>query len=125
MKTTTVLLIDHDAVNHILVSEALSNRNVQIVHVDNGREAINIFRYNPFFDLVISEMLLPDMDGFCVLRELRKLNPIIPVIAQSSYTSPDLKSRCLEEGFNYFIEKPSTLEIIADQVEAYKDYINI
>lgn len=125
MKTTSILLIDQDAVNHILVSEALSNRDVQIVHVDNGREAIDLFRYNPFFDIVITEMLLPDMDGFGVLREIRRLNPIVPVIAQSSYISPELKARCSEEGFNYFIEKPSTVEIIVDQVETYKDYVNI
>lgn len=125
MKTTSLLLIDHDAINHILISEALSNRNVQIVHADNGREAINLFRCNPFFDIVITEMLLADMDGFCVLREIRKLNPIVPVIAQSSYTSLELKKRCSEEGFNFFIEKPSTVEIIVDQLDAYKDYINI
>jgi CheY-like chemotaxis protein len=125
MKTTTILLIDQDAVNHILVSEALSGRDVQIVHVDNGREAIDLFQYNPFFDIVITEMLLPDMDGFGVLREIRKLNPIVPVIAQSAYISPELKARCSEEGFNYFIEKPSKVEVIVDQVDVYKDFVNI
>jgi CheY-like chemotaxis protein len=125
MKRSNVLVIDQDVVSHILVSEALTGREIEIVHAENGREAINLFKYNPFFDLVITEILLPDMDGFNVLKEIRKLNPIVPIIVQTAFTEADLKERCLNEGFNYFLEKPATVEIIVNNVEKYKDYVNI
>lgn len=125
MKQSSILVIDHDVVSHILVSEALSGRDIEIVHAENGREAINLFKYSPFFDLVITELLLPDMDGFNVLKELRKLNPIVPIIAQSTFAAADIKERCVKEGFNFFLEKPTSVDAIVDNVEKYKDYVNI
>jgi two-component system, chemotaxis family, CheB/CheR fusion protein len=124
-KPSSILLIDHDVVCHILVSEALKGRGVELVHADNGRGAVNLFKYNPFFDLVITELLLPDTNGFGVLAEIRKCNPIIPVIALTSCLGSDLKQRCLNEGFNYFLEKPLSVDTIISNVETYKDYINI
>jgi two-component system cell cycle response regulator DivK len=119
------MLIDVDKVSHILVAEVLSDKDIEIVHVQNGKDAINLFRHNPFFDLVIIELMLPDMDGFSVLKEIRKANPIVPVIAQTAEVRYNIENRCLREGFNYFIEKPTTLELFVDKVEKYIHYIHI
>jgi FOG: CheY-like receiver len=122
METRSILYIDYDKTSHILISNILFDKNIEILHAYNGMEAIDIFIQNPSLNLVITELMVPDMDGFNILKTIRKLNPLIPVIACSAYTMLDMNNRCLEEGFNCFIEKPITIEAFSNKVDVCLNY---
>jgi CheY-like chemotaxis protein len=101
-----ILYIDGDIASYILVSEILSDYNVEITHCRNGLNAIKLFRLYPLFDLVITEMRLPRADGFTILNEIHQIKPDIPVIAQTASVWGNMEKQCLEAGFNEFIPKP-------------------
>ena len=62
------------------------------------------------------------MDDFSFLKKIRKAKPIVPVFAQTSEIRYNTRNRRLHEGFNYFIEKPITIEWFVDKVEKYIHY---
>ena len=112
-----VIYVDGELESYILISEALFNRDVKIFYADKGRAAIELFRKNSSIDLVITELQLPDMDGFTLMDEVRKINPAIPVIALTSFKVSNLANWCLVDNFSYVIQKPFSLESIVPKVE--------
>lgn len=106
---TKILYIDNDVASYYLVSELLEGCNVEILHSRCGLHALQIFNELPYFDMVITELKLPGIDGFGVLKEIRKTNPNIPVIAQTANVVNNMKYTCLNAGFSEFIPKPIDL----------------
>ncbi|HAM97732.1 MAG TPA: hypothetical protein DCQ26_03905 [Marinilabiliales bacterium] len=100
-----ILYIDNDITSFILVSEILSEHNVEITHCRNGENAIKLFKLYPLFDLVITETKLPHADGFTILNAIRQIKPDIPIIAQTASVLDNMEKKCLEAGFNEFIFK--------------------
>ncbi|NJO91496.1 MAG: response regulator [Chloroflexia bacterium] len=79
-----ILYIDSDMASYILISEILRNCNVKITHCKCGTSAILLFKKYPSFDLVITEIKLPKANGFAILKAIRRVNPNIPVFAQTA-----------------------------------------
>ena len=103
---TKILYIDNDEASYFLVSELLEDCNVEIQHSRCGLRAVQIFNTNPLFDMVITELKLPEIDGFGVLKEIRKINPSVPIVAQTATVVNNTKFTCLNSGFNEYIQKP-------------------
>jgi CheY-like chemotaxis protein len=116
---TKILYIDNDEASYFLVSELLEGCNAKIVHVRCGSRAIQIFNTNPLFDMVITELKLPEIDGFGVLSEIRKINPNIPIIAQTATVVNNTKFNCLNCGFNEYIQKPIDFREFVSTVMKY------
>jgi CheY-like chemotaxis protein len=67
----------------------------------------------------LTELLLPNIDGFGVLKEIRRLNPYLPVVAQTANVMNNMKHTCLEAGFDDFIEKPINIELFTKEITKY------
>ncbi|NVO09034.1 MAG: response regulator [Bacteroidales bacterium] len=106
---TKILYIDNDVASYYLVSELLEGYDIEILHSRCGSLAVQLFNEFPYFDMVITELKLPGIDGFGVLNEIRKTNPNIPVIAQTANVVNNMKYTCLNAGFCEFIPKPIDL----------------
>lgn len=114
-----ILFIDNDIASYILVSELLADYNFEITHSKCGLYAVKLFKQNPLFDLVVTELKLPSLDGFGVLKEIRKIKPEIPVIVQTAHVINNMKYSCLAAGFNEFIDKPIDLKFFTCTVNKY------
>lgn len=101
-----VLFIDNDLASYYLVYELLSDYPFNLIHARCGCEGIFAFKSYPTIGLVISELKLPKLDGYEVLKQIRKLNPGIPVWAQTAVVLASVQENCKKAGFNEFIEKP-------------------
>jgi hypothetical protein len=112
-----ILYIDNDITSYILVSEILSEHNVEITHCRDGLNAIKLFRLYPLFDLVITEMRLPLADGFTILNEIRQIKPDVPIIAQTASVLDNMEKKCLKAGFNEFIFKPIDIDYFVSVVK--------
>ncbi len=106
---TKILYIDNDVASYFLVSELLEGYEVEILHSRCGLQALQLFNAFSDIDMVITELKLPGIDGFGVLKEIRKTNSNIPVIAQTANVLNNMKYTCLNTGFNEFIPKPIDL----------------
>lgn len=118
----TVLLIDNDLASYFLVMELLSEHGINVIHSRCGLQAISTFKETPSICVVLTELLLPNIDGFGVLKEIRSRKPDLPVIAQTANVMNNMKNNCLCAGFNEFIEKPINFDLFTKLVIKYLEF---
>ncbi|MBN2480457.1 MAG: response regulator [Bacteroidales bacterium] len=106
-----ILFVDPDTSSYLLVARLLAGYDTKIIHSGFGPYAIKIFRKNPFIDCVITEIRVPGLDGFEILRAVREINPLVTVIAQTAYVHDNIKQKCQDAGFNEYISKPVDLKL--------------
>ncbi len=119
-----ILYIDSDIASYILVSAILNDQNIEITHCRDGLTAIKSFKQYPLFDLVITEIKLPIVNGFTILHEIRMIKPDIPIIAQTASVLDNMKERCMEAGFNEFVAKPFEIGYFVRMVVKYVYTLN-
>ena len=102
-----ILIVDDNRVNQLLLSRGLEQQGHAIVFAGHGREALDLLRRR-HFDLMLLDVLMPELDGYQVLAEL-KLDPHlrdIPVIMTSSLDELDSVVKCVEMGAEDYLTKP-------------------
>lgn len=114
-----ILYIDSDIASYILVFAILNDPNIEIAHCKDGLTAIKSFKQYPLFDLIITEIKVPIVNGFTILNEIRRIKLGIPIIAQTASVLDNMKERCLDAGFNEFVAKPFEIENFVRMVVKY------
>jgi signal transduction histidine kinase/CheY-like chemotaxis protein len=115
-KGKTVLVVEDDVANAEFLNEILSELQLQVLNACNGAEALRIFKNNPHIDLVLMDILLPDINGLQLTRVFKKENPQMPVIAQTAYAGSNDLNECLAAGCSSCISKPIMYEQIKEVV---------
>lgn len=103
-KGKTVLVVDDDMITQLTTKSLLGNCNFNVVLSDNGKDAISKIG-DGGFDLIITDLFMPVMDGFELSRRLRELNIGIPIIAFSSDDSKNTHQLCTEAGIDALMVK--------------------
>jgi len=103
-----VLLVDDDPINLQLLEKFLKDSvgELDTLKAKNGVEAVEYYKQDPSFDLILMDLKMPLMNGFEATREIRKLNSEIPIIAQTAYAMHQDKEKALSEGCNDYLSKP-------------------
>ena len=101
--TLKILYAEDNESNSMLVKHILSD--YQIVHVDNGKKAVEAMR-NDWFDLVLMDIKMPEMDGLEAAIAIRQFDKSTPIIALSAYAYDSDKQKAIAAGCNDFITKP-------------------
>ena len=114
-----ILYIDDDETGCILVREILCNSDIEVITAREGNEAVRLFKSDTSISLVISDIKLPKMTGFEVLKNIREIDANIPVIAHSAYLHTGIIEECMRSGFNEFIPKPFDVNQFLIIVEKY------
>jgi CheY-like chemotaxis protein len=102
----SVLIAEDEEFNYLLIHQLLSDLQVNILHARDGNQAIEMCKIHPEIDLILMDIKMPNIDGVDSLKEIRKLRPNIPVIAQTAYALENEKEAFLKTGFNDYIAKP-------------------
>jgi CheY-like chemotaxis protein len=102
----TILYAEDDYSNFILVDILLQSANYKVIHVNNGREAIEECRRNQSIDLVLMDLKMPAMDGFDATRIIKSIRPELPVIAITALALSGDREKALEAGCDDYIGKP-------------------
>lgn len=115
-----ILVVDDDQLSRVSLAHSLSKLNVNVLEAADGKEALDILSaHKPH--LVITDMMMPVMDGLSVIREIRK-NPVtknMPLIALTGDNDVQASVRALEAGANDFIRKPVTTEDIMTRIKRF------
>jgi two-component system, cell cycle response regulator DivK len=104
-KNKRILIVEDDKPSHIFMQFLLSITEAEVVIAETGQEAIDIFRNDMNFDLVLMDIQLPDINGFDVTRVLKAINNV-PVIAQTAYAMYGDEAKCLMAGCDDYVAKP-------------------
>jgi CheY-like chemotaxis protein len=101
----TILVVDDSYINRELIMGFLIGYDVNIIEAGNGREALDIIaNTNP--DLIILDLIMPEMDGFEFLKNFRIKNIKIPVIVLTAYLKETTYQKCMDLGVDGYMNKP-------------------
>jgi CheY-like chemotaxis protein/signal transduction histidine kinase len=103
-----VLVVEDDVRNIFALSSLLEPKGAKIEIARNGLEALAILKNRPPVDLVLMDIMMPEMDGLQATREIRKLPELakLPIIALTAKAMADDRENCLAAGANDYIAKP-------------------
>lgn len=112
LKNKKILIVDDDIRNVYALTIALENHDMEILVAENGREALEVLKEHHNTDLILMDIMMPEMDGFEAIQHIRKISTfeIIPIIALTAKAMKHSKEECLEAGATDYISKPINLE---------------
>jgi two-component system cell cycle sensor histidine kinase/response regulator CckA len=114
----TILLVEDEEGLRALNARGLTSRGYTVLEAGNGVEAIEVFNEQKGrVDLVVSDVVMPEMDGPTLLKELRKRNPALKIVFVSGYAE-EAFAKSLPQGEQFsFLAKPFTLKQLIGQVK--------
>jgi CheY-like chemotaxis protein len=103
-----ILVVDDDARNIFALTSLLENQEMDVVSATHGRSAIDIVLNTPDLDIVLMDIMMPDMDGYETMREIRKSSQFrtLPIIALTAKAMKGDREKCLDAGASDYIAKP-------------------
>jgi adenylate cyclase len=103
----TILIADDNPVNRLLLGRGLEQQGHTVLYAEHGREALGLLR-SQRFDLLLLDVLMPELDGYQVLAELKEDIHLrdIPVVMTSSLDELDSVVKCVEMGAEDYLSKP-------------------
>lgn len=105
MLVATILIIDDSRFTRSNIAKSLRNNNYEVLEADNGVVGLDmIIKHTP--DFVITDLLMPEMDGFELLENLRSKGITVPVIVMSADIQETTRRRILELGAKTLLNKP-------------------
>jgi two-component system, cell cycle response regulator DivK len=114
-----ILVIEDDPASYKLIEATLKSSEVDLLHAKNGMQAIEHFNSNADIQLILLDIQLPGMNGYEVLTHIRKVNPTLPIIAQTAYSMTNDREKCLNAGCNEYISKPISIIKLRELVGKY------
>ena len=111
----SILIIDDDDHIGMILSQVLSDQDYQVQYAHNGKEGIKLFNSTCKFDLVITDIRMPEMDGNAVARHIKRSaeadTPIVAITGFSHEANAQL--------FDFILMKPFRLEALLKSVELF------
>ena len=105
--TGHILLIDDEKIIRLIAKPLLEKLGYQVTTMDNGRDGIAFFKdEHNRIDLVITDMIMPDMNGRDVFMKMREIDPNARIIISSGFTKSETLSELEASGLNGFLQKP-------------------
>lgn len=108
LKGKKVLLVDDDVRNIYAISGILELHEMDIVYTENGAESLELVEKDTAIDIVLMDIMMPEMDGYEAIRRIRA-NPQfkhLPIIALTAKAMKEDREKCLEAGASDYIAKP-------------------
>ena len=123
-KNKKILLVDDDIRNIFALSSVLEEKDIEVITAENGQEAIDTLKYNDGVNLILMDIMMPEMDGFEAIGKIRKLNDYakLPIIALTAKAMKGDRQKCIDAGANDYLSKPVDIEKLLSllQVWLYK-----
>ncbi|MCK9616842.1 MAG: response regulator [Lentimicrobiaceae bacterium] len=111
-KGKKILIVDDDMRNVFALTSVLEAKEIRIMVGKNGKEGIEKLNANPDVDLVLMDIMMPEMDGYEAMRTIRKDSKFLklPIIALTAKAMKDDREKCIAAGANDYMTKPFDTE---------------
>lgn len=113
-----ILVVDDHPINRRLLADQLGSLGYQCKTANDGVDALNVLSKN-HIDIVLSDVNMPNMDGYRLTQRIRQLGLTLPVVGVTANALAEEKQRCLESGMDSCLSKPVTLDVIKQTLAVY------
>jgi signal transduction histidine kinase/DNA-binding response OmpR family regulator/HAMP domain-containing protein len=117
----TVLIVDDDIRNIFALTSVLERYEMAILSAETGRDAIQILKSNPDVDIVLMDIMMPEMDGIDTMRAIRKISRLktLPIVAVTAKAMKGDREKCIEAGAWDYLSKPVDSEQMLSVLRAW------
>jgi len=107
-----VLIIDDDIRNIFALISALERHQIQAIYTENGRDGIKMLHENPDVDVILMDIMMPEMDGYETIRAIRQFEQFhtLPIIALTAKAMQGDREKCIQAGTSSYLPKPVDIE---------------
>ncbi|PST85142.1 histidine kinase [Pedobacter yulinensis] len=112
LREKTVLIADDDVRNIFSITKALEQHKMKVIPATDGKEALEILKKNPGINVVLMDMMMPEMDGYESIREIRKIHSFknLPILAVTAKAMMGDREKCIAAGASDYISKPVDID---------------
>jgi two-component system, cell cycle response regulator DivK len=111
-----ILIIDDDARNIFALAAVLRSRGIEVISALSAKQGIDLIQSNPGIKVVLLDMMMPEMDGYETIYQIRKLEgkEEIPIIAVTAQAMVGDRERIIESGATDYVSKPIDIDRLMD-----------
>jgi CheY-like chemotaxis protein len=116
-----VLIVDDDMRNIFALATVLEEHAMETMSADNGRDAIRILQTEPGIDIVLMDIMMPEMDGMETIRQIRRDAKLknLPIVAVTAKAMKGDREKCIEAGAWDYLSKPVDTEQLLSVLRAW------
>ncbi|HEX5113341.1 MAG TPA: response regulator, partial [Saprospiraceae bacterium] len=107
-----ILVVDDDVRNLFALTTVFEKYNMNVITAESGKDAISILNENPDIDMVLMDIMMPEMDGYETTQKIRRehKNNLLPIIAVTAKAMKGDRQKCIEAGASDYITKPLKID---------------
>jgi CheY-like chemotaxis protein/CHASE3 domain sensor protein len=107
-----VLIVDDDVRNIFAITSALEASKMDVKYAESGQAALDLLGKNPEIEIVLMDVMMPEMDGYEAIRRIRRIDRFrrLPIISVTAKAMKDDREKCLQAGASDYITKPVDLD---------------
>lgn len=103
----SVLLVEDNELNMEIAKFIIENEGANVTCATNGKEAVDIYKKSPeFFDIILMDIMMPEMDGYEATKVIRSFDQQIPIVAMTANAFTEDKIKAKKAGMNAHLSKP-------------------
>ena len=118
-----VLVIDDDIRNVFALTSSLEQRGMKVAYAENGREGIERLHQHPNTDLVLLDIMMPEMDGYETARAIRSMSRFVdlPIISLTAKAMKGDREKAIAAGASDYITKPVDVDQLVSMMRVWLD----
>ncbi|HYF70145.1 MAG TPA: HAMP domain-containing protein [Ohtaekwangia sp.] len=112
LSNKNILVVDDDVRNLFALTTVFERFNINVITAESGHEAIQLLNENPKIDMVLMDIMMPEMDGYETTQKIRRehKNNTLPIIAVTAKAMKGDRQKCIEAGASDYITKPLKID---------------
>jgi CheY-like chemotaxis protein len=121
MSKKKILIIDDDNRNIFALTATLKAKGFECISCTSAKEAIALLQSSEEIDVVLTDMMMPDMDGYEAIPQIKKIEnkKNVPVFAVTAQAMQGDKEKCLQAGADGYISKPINVDKLMELLEEF------
>jgi CheY-like chemotaxis protein len=114
-----ILIAEDERTNYLFLEALLKRTNAILIWAETGKTALDAVQKDSAIDLVLMDIKMPEMNGYEATHEIKKIRPLLPIIAQTAYALAGEKEKILSAGCDDYLSKPIMGKVLLEKIDNY------